>query len=484
MKNTNQLLLLFLLGIFELSGQNIQLKTEDIIFKTSNNEEVPAIIGTFSVPENRSINTAKAINLSFVRFKSTNPNPGYPIVYLAGGPGGSGIGTAKGPRYKLFMALREISDVIAFDQRGTGKSNQIPPCKETFDVPLNEPGEAHKYIELMSESSKKCIAFWKANDIDVSAYNTLENAKDLEDLRKVLGVEKLNLWGISYGSHLAFAYINQYPERVDKIALAGLEGPGQTIKRPKFNQEFLEYLALKVKEDSLAGKTYPNLIKTMRNVMNRLEKNPVYTKFKDRRSRTEQDLAISKFDLQLTTSFFLLKNPNDSKKLPVLYKAMEEGDFSSIAPLVGLLKNYAGKRPNQLMPLAMDIMSGISEKRWNLILKEEKQAILGRTTNFPFPDIGKELDLPDLGKNFRKNPVSNVPALFFSGTLDGRTYLPAAKELIAGFSNGSHIILDGAGHDLFMSTQKVEQLMLKFFSGIPVKSETISIGMPEWVLPE
>jgi pimeloyl-ACP methyl ester carboxylesterase len=58
------------------------------------------------------------IELAFVRFKSTAKNPGPPIVYLAGGSGGSGIGAARGSRFPLFMALREIADVIAFDQSG------------------------------------------------------------------------------------------------------------------------------------------------------------------------------------------------------------------------------------------------------------------------------------------------------------------------------------------------------------------------------
>lgn len=71
---------------------------------------------------------------------------------------------------------------------------------------------------------------------------------------------------------------------------------------------------------------------------------------------------------------------------------------------------------------------------------EAKTATLGRTTNFPYPDANAILGLPDLGDDFRTNPISSVPALFFNGTLDGRTYIPEAKELVSGFENGVHII--------------------------------------------
>ena len=76
-------------------------------FETVDGEKVRAELGTLTVPENRSKKDSRTIQLKFVRFKSTSETPGSPIVYLAGGPGGSGIDTARGSRFPLFMALRE-----------------------------------------------------------------------------------------------------------------------------------------------------------------------------------------------------------------------------------------------------------------------------------------------------------------------------------------------------------------------------------------
>src|SRR5690606_25292645 len=93
-----------------------------IEFHSAAGETVAAFRGSLLVPENRSNPDSRLITLAYVRFPSTSPEPGAPIVYLAGGPGGSGIGTAAGSRFPLFVALREVADVIAFDQRGTGQS--------------------------------------------------------------------------------------------------------------------------------------------------------------------------------------------------------------------------------------------------------------------------------------------------------------------------------------------------------------------------
>ena len=125
-----------------------------------------------------------------------------------------------------------------------------------------------------------------------------------------------------------------------------------------------------------------------------------------------------------------------------------------------------------------------SEKRWEKIIEQSKYSLLGRTTNFPFPDVSHNLKLPNLGQSFRENPVSSIPALFFIGNLDGRTYIESAEELSAGFINSSQIIIDGAGHDLFMSTPKVTSLMLDFFQNKKVISQTIKIKVPNFILSD
>lgn len=465
-----------------VQAQSDKLMIEPYTFTNAKGEEVAAELGKFAVPENRKTPEGNTIELHFVRFKSTNPNPSFPIVYLAGGPGGSGINTAKGPRFELFMALREIADVIAFDQRGTGLSNPIPPCAPGAPFPLNEPGTQEGYVNHMKTSTKKCLDFWKAQGFDLSGYNTEESADDLEELRKVLGVEKLNLWGISYGSHLAFSAVKRHPNSWNRVALAGLEGPDHTVKRPAYNQAFLEYLASKVKADPKAGAVYPDLLGSMKKVLARVETEPVITKAKHPQTGMEFEVAISKLDLQLVTSFFMLKNPGNSKDLPLIYHQLEKGDFSRVAPWVAGVKMYVGRM--SAMSFAMDAMSGISTERWRKIQEEAQTALLGRTTNFPFPDVIEGTGLPDLGDNFRKNPVSSIPSLFFSGTLDGRTYLPSAKELIKGFDNGIHVVIDGAGHDLFLSTPKVKSLLLDFFGEKVIESQTIEIDMPEFTLPQ
>ena len=62
-------------------------------------------------------------------------------------------------------------------------------------------------------------------------------------------------------------------------------------------------------------------------------------------------------------------------------------------------------------------------------------------------------------------------------TLDGRTPVENAEEVRAGFPDSGHLVLEGAGHsdDLFLSTPRIEELMLSFFEGGAPVDERVSV---------
>jgi tetratricopeptide (TPR) repeat protein len=88
--------------------------------------------------------------------------------------------------------------------------------------------------------------------------------------------------------------------------------------------------------------------------------------------------------------------------------------------------------------------------------------------------------MPRLGDDFRARVVSDIPVLFVSGTLDGRTPISNAKEIAEGFSDHRHLIIRNASHggDLFTSSPKILESVKMFLRG-----ETLpwtEIDGPEW----
>lgn len=168
-------------------------------FKGWKGLETDAERGFFEVPEDRRDPRSRKIRLSYVRFASTAAKPGPPIVYLAGGPGGVATRALAGPRFSIMMALREVADVIAFEQRGTGLSNHIPE-RPLSSRPLPEFTEAG-LTAYFREDFKSAWADWTKAGVAMTGYNTEQNADDIEDLRRHLGGGE----GLSLGHQLRHA---------------------------------------------------------------------------------------------------------------------------------------------------------------------------------------------------------------------------------------------------------------------------------------
>jgi pimeloyl-ACP methyl ester carboxylesterase len=451
------------------------LKIKPYTFENDKKEKIDAEFGTLFVPENRSNPESNLIEVVFVRFKSTAKNPGPPVVYLAGGPGGSGIGAATGSRFPLFMALREISDVIAYDQRGTGYSKPNLGCYDRLALPLDVPPTREAAIKELRENAKSCKSYWRdIQRVDLTGYNTNESADDLEDLRKALGVEQISLWSISYGTHLAFATMRRHPKSIHRAILAGTEGPDHTYKLPSNIQKHLEDLAGVIKADPVAGKEIPDFLGLMKTVFDRLDAQPETVEVTDPRTKLKVKVIVNKFVLQ-----FLVANnigTTVTARFPALLLRASKGDFSNPAQV---WLNQSRSEIGSAMSYMMDCASGQTAARREQIAREAKGTLLEDFSNFPFPEICEEWNAPDLGDGFRAPLRSDVPVLFISGTLDARTPVSNAEEYRKGFPNSTHIIIEGAVHSdpLFLSSPKIKEGMMEFLRGQPVTTTKIT-GTP------
>lgn len=147
------------------------------------------------MPNGRTIELAVAV----LHSHSANPAPD-PVIFLAGGPGQSALlGIAE-----LLAAswIRDDRDLIVFDQRGSGYSTPSLQCPETEYAAYGSWETAQEAIDAQIRQTMVCRDRLVAAGIDLAAYDAVASAKDVQ-LRRALGHEQWNLYGISYGTHLA-----------------------------------------------------------------------------------------------------------------------------------------------------------------------------------------------------------------------------------------------------------------------------------------
>jgi pimeloyl-ACP methyl ester carboxylesterase len=169
------------------------------------------------VPENRHHPHGRTIKLPFIYVESNNPaKSSDPVLYTGSGPGVSSLHPLTSIARRSLLRDR---DYIAFEQRGTH-----------FAVPnldCDSEGQAvqQAYIDHRSTDSavlaavRACREKLIKDGIDLSAYNTDERGADIEDLRRLLHIDSLNLLGISYSGGLMMAVLQKYPQHIRSLVL-------------------------------------------------------------------------------------------------------------------------------------------------------------------------------------------------------------------------------------------------------------------------
>lgn len=446
------------------------------LFETQGGEKVDALKGLLTVPENRSDPKSRMIDIHYVRFPATSAAKGSPIVYLAGGPGGSGVGTARGERFPLFMAMREFGDVIALDQRGTGWSESAPECVSDVAIPADRKVESAERNALLRKAAEQCGAFWREAGFDPAGYTTVENARDLDALRAHLGARKISLLAISYGTHLALAAVKEMGPRIDKMVLTGAEGLDQTVKLPAETDAYFDRLQEAIDKEPAAKAAYPDIKALIRRVHARLDAEPVLMRVPTKDG--VRDMLLTKDVMQLAASASIA-DPQGASRLLMLYLAVDAGMTEPVAALIGRFITPGEPESFRLMPLAMDVASGIGADRLAQFEREAPSALLGEYLNYPMPQLAGALGL-DLGDEFRKAPISSIPTLMLTGTLDGRTYPKEQNSAVGGLRNLTTVTVVNAGHNLFMLSPNISETIGAFMHGEKITAEEIVVDPPSF----
>jgi pimeloyl-ACP methyl ester carboxylesterase len=453
------------------------------VFRFADGHAEAAESGRLEVPENRDVSGSRTIEIAFVRFRSTSKTPGPPIFLVEGGPGLSSIDNTRNVMYPLLPILRAAGDVVAFDQRGVdGHSRPALNCADTWDFPPDSIRTRDSLLALARVRSRSCAQFWTSHGVDLGAYNTNASADDIDALRAALDAERMTLLGGSYGSHLVLATLRRHGAKVERIIMNGVEGPDHTLKLPSNIQRQLENIGRLVAADPGMRRIIPDFIGLVQSVLARLEQAPVQATVTDPATGKPVKTVLSRFDLQLLTAEGLGSSAF-IRRLPAAYYDMSNGDFTWLAQgVLGLARQPFGRA----MSFQMDCASGVSEERLARVQREAGETLLGNVADFPLQDICDAWVRHDLGPEFRSLLQSTVPALFISGTIDGRTPVSNAEEIRAGFPNGIPIVVENAGHgdrEMLMAAPEVREAIGTFLRGQPVSLRHAALPPLEFAWP-
>jgi pimeloyl-ACP methyl ester carboxylesterase len=419
---------------------------------------IEAQCGSYAVPENPAAPDGRRIELALAWIPAdadaeVAPDP---VFLLAGGPGQA----AKAVYPAAAAAFDDVLDhrnVILLDQRGTGDSNPLS-CDLDEDVEPTSEAAVRATRQCRDALSKKA---------DLRFYTTTDAVRDLESVRKALGVEQVNLVGVSYGTRVAQQYAMRHPDHTRTIVLDSV-APNELILGNDFATNLEQALDLQfaqcAKSDACTRQVGDPRAQ-LDALMATLRTDPPLVRYRDpstgvvREERLEPEMVAGLFRMYAYM-------PMAAALLPLQIHEAAQGRYDNLAALAHMLsENIEGQ-----MAMGMQLSVVCAEDAHGL--KEDPAAegtLLGnQLTGF----LAKQCEVwpkGDMPADFHQPLSTDVPALVLEGELDPVTPPRYGEQVVRTLPNGRLLVLRGQGHNVF-GVGCMPELMGRFIASADAKS--------------
>ncbi|QIX27879.1 alpha/beta hydrolase [Nocardioides sp. JQ2195] len=188
---------------------------------------IGAECGMLIVPLDYDQPDSTKIEIAVSRLLHTDSDYKGMIAANPGGPGGSGL------IYPLLApaipdGVGAKYDWYGFDPRGVGSSEPSLSCDPNYagmgydrpDYVPTEEADLEWWRDVTSGYSDSCAESDAAELLP--HMRTVDVARDLDNLRKAEGQEKLNYYGFSYGTYLGQVYATMFPKQVGRFVWDGV----------------------------------------------------------------------------------------------------------------------------------------------------------------------------------------------------------------------------------------------------------------------
>ena len=368
-----------------------------------------------------------------------DPQPD-PLLLIAGGPGQSTVDFYMQMR-GAFGPVRRDRDIILVDQRGTGRSAAGFQCELPDDVDFQIADES-----ALDALVADCLA---SLEHDPRFFTTSVAVRDLDAVRRGLGVDRWNIYGASYGTRVAQHYLRRYPEHVRTVVLDGVVpptlmlGPDIAINAQAALDRLFERCAL----DEACATRFGDLASTFDDVMSRIQESPVSVEARDLETGEIEETLVTEEYLMGVTRLFSYSDAS-AALLPLIIDEAASGRFEMLLAQAELIQG------NMERALSFPMHNSVICSEDYPFETEEssaryENAYLGTSVVDATNTICTQWPRGVVDPDIKEPLVSAHPVLLLSGSNDPATPSQYAEDVIAeGLSGALHLVAPEQGHGM------------------------------------
>lgn len=258
---------------------------QKLVWKTCGPELPTLQCATLKVPLDYARPRGQQIDVALSRLQTSVPGKRRGIMALnPGGPGGPGLDFPLMAANDLDRAVTEQYDLVGFDPRGVGQSTPLTCGLGGTDLAYPRPNRTPAEFDANVSWSKKVAAACRNTAGDLLPHLTTRNtARDMDVMRSALGEKKLSFYGISYGSAIGAAYLQQFPQHADRFVIDSAIDPARIwrgmyrIWAPATEEAFTRWTRWTAQHASTfhLGRSPQQVRATFWNLVERAEQHPI-----------------------------------------------------------------------------------------------------------------------------------------------------------------------------------------------------------------
>jgi len=397
--------------------------------------------GTMVVPERRDIPGGRTLRLSVVVLPARgSPVEPDPLVFFNGGPGLSTTDAAAYASWAL-DTLRHTRDLVLVDMRGTG--HDAPLICDLYD----DHDRIAPYLQPMFPVARvRECAKRLSPRADLTQYTTEAAAQDFDDVRAALHVDRVNLYGASYGSRLALTYMRLFPSHVRRAVLLGVSPPGTPVGRVfrRATQQALDSAFDDCVAKSRCGRDVRDPRRDVATLLARLHERPAQVRLWNWRR-----LSMERVTLTASTVAELLWNESYSPDalrhtLRLVHGAVSTSDYTN---LVRRLEPAArARRTGRREGLMLSVICAEDAPRLSAADANAEATLLGAPVVADILAACEAWPRGAVSPDFARPFASSIPTLLMSGGRDPVTPPDLADSVATTFTQSERYLDPSKGH--------------------------------------